>query len=141
MSGKDAPALAAPFLRNGAERVTIRCLKMRADTVPTDDEKAKQVCERLSKESKSTVEHKWNIDEGYFRFYFKDGDQDWRYILDVYQGDMNELGVDELMVHLETHKWKQMVQTHSGTLVPFLKDRKFTAPSDFRTWPSKVGKR
>jgi len=106
----------------------------------TADEKARQLCGRLGHESECTGQHEWKIDCRCWRFYFvRDGDKDWRSILDVYQGDIDELTVDHLTAKLEEAKWKQVLQTHSGKLVPFFKEGQFTAASDFREWPQKVG--
>jgi hypothetical protein len=103
------------------------------------NKKVEQLCERLGKESGCTVRPQWMVDFCCCRLHFeKDTDRNWRYILDVYQGDIDKLDVDELVAHLEAGKWQQVLQTYSGKLVPCFKEKKFAAATTFREWPKKV---
>jgi hypothetical protein len=107
------------------------------DTVETSIEtKVEQLRDWLSQKSEYPVRGESDFDHRCHRFYFGATDKDWRYILDIYKGDITEQGVAEMIGHLSASNWLQVLETNAGKLVPFFMDKRF-ANTKFRVWPSK----
>jgi hypothetical protein len=104
----------------------------------TDDlnEKVKRLEEHFAKATGCKVMSEWKVDLRSCRFYFENKDgQEWQYICDIYQGDIEELSVDVLIALLEKAKWRQVLQESAGKQVNGFKDGKFSIA---REWPKLV---
>jgi hypothetical protein len=108
------------------------------DTVETSIEtRVEQLRDWLSQKSECPVRGESHFDYRCYRFYFGVIDKDWRYILDIYKGDITEQGATEMIGHLSASNWLQVLETNAGKLVPFFMDKRF-ANTKFRVWPSKI---
>jgi hypothetical protein len=86
-----------------------------------------------------TVSPDWKIDFQCHRFYFRKGqERGWRYILDVYQGELEEQEADEIIQHLNTANWQRVLETYSDKRVAYFKDKRFGDPNSFQEWPTKA---
>jgi hypothetical protein len=112
------------------------------NTVDTSmDSKVGEVCDWLSQQSECTVRTSWQSDHKCCRFYFeKDSDKGWRYVLDIYQGDIEEQSATELIGHLNAAKWRQVLQVNAAKRAPYFKDKAFRT-KEFRAWPRAVSYR
>lgn len=92
---------------------------------------------QLSQKSGCIVHVEWNADLRCYRYYFeKSEDREWRYILDIYQGDVQEQTANELLDHLERAKWLQVLEQYAGKKLPFFMDKKFVHETAFHPWPT-----
>jgi hypothetical protein len=100
------------------------------------NERIKGLQDYFQQQTDCTVSHDWKIDSQCHRFYFlsKIG-KDWQYILDVYQGDVDEQDVTKLIQLLDSANWQQVLKTYSTKRVPLFKDGKFSDAAIFQEWP------
>jgi len=81
----------------------------------------------------------WKIDLRCFRFYFQnESGQDWQYILDVSQSDLEKQDIAEVKKALEAAKWHEVLRQYLGKCVAVFSDNKFANPGAFRAWPKKT---
>jgi hypothetical protein len=107
------------------------------DEIADPDEKIEKLKDYFQQQTGCRIAHEWKIDLHCHRFYFQNGKQDgWQYILDVYQGDLEEQEVSEIIVGLNAGKWQKVLQECSGKRIPCFKDKKFAPASTFREWPT-----
>jgi hypothetical protein len=81
----------------------------------------------------------WKYNYSGHRFYFQEKDgRDWLYIVDIYEGDVEEQTASEIIANLNAANWRKVVESHAGKSVPLFKDKRFANPASFREWPQKV---
>jgi len=101
------------------------------------EEKIKKLKEYFQQQTACRVEHEWKIVFHCHRFYFQQEKYDgWRYVLDVYQDDLEEQSVAEIIAELNVDNWHKVLDEYSGKRVPYFKDKKFAPAFTFRKWPT-----
>ena len=103
------------------------------------NERVNQLTQFFQQQTDCTVSHEWKIDIQCHRFYFqKDKEKDWRYILDLYQGDVEEHDLSQIIQDLTAAKWIQVLEGPSGKRVPRFKEGTFSNVAAFQEWPQKA---
>jgi hypothetical protein len=122
-----------------AQREADRATDKRALANHIVNERIKKLTHYFQERSGCTVSHDWNIDSQSHRFYFRsEKETSWRYILDVFQGDVEEQDVSEIIQHLDAAKWQRVLGNYAGKRIPLFKDKRFSDPAAFREWPRKA---
>lgn len=119
-----------------AQREADRATDKRALANQIVNERTKKLTHYFQERSGCTVSHEWHIDSQSHRFYFhSEKERGWRYILDVFQGDVEEQDVPEIIQHLDAAKWQRALEDYAGKRIPLFKDKRFSDPTAFREWP------
>lgn len=101
------------------------------------DQKTKALERYFHEQTRCTVFHNWDIDLHCHRFYFRqDQAAGWRYILDVDQDQVDEQNSADIIGQLKAGRWKDVLEAHSGKLVPRFKDGAFSPAATFSNWPA-----
>lgn len=100
------------------------------------DGKITKLTDCFQQQTSCTVYHELLTKFRCRRFYFENEKKDsWKFILDVYQGDLKEQDVPEIIAGLGAGKWRSVLEEYSGKRIPLFKDKKFTTSAEFRAWP------
>lgn len=98
------------------------------------DSKVEHLRQWLSEQSDTPVHVQWQSDDQCYRFYFGEREQDWRYILDVYKGDIDEQTAPAMIENLAARDWLGILRSSARKLVPYFMDKAFKS-GEFRPWP------
>lgn len=122
-----------------AQREADRAANNRALASHLAEERIKELLAYFQEQTGCTISRDWKMDFQCHRLYFRKGqEREWRYILDVHQGDLEEQHADEIIQHLNAANWQKVLETYSGKRVPCFKDKRFADPDTFREWPTKA---
>lgn len=128
-----------------AERIDAESKRAKDSGVLADylvDQKTKAMERSFQEQTGCTVFHQWDIDLHCHRYYFRQEQAaGWRYILDLDQDLVDEQNPVEIIEQLNTGRWKEVLEAHSGKRVPRFRDGAFSPAASFTGWPAPVTSR